>query len=135
MKIEIVEFYLSKDKSSGTVGSLHIYLCDYGIDIRGCPVVRKPNGKWLFFLPSKTSFDVDNNKEISYPVIEFTSSEKKQEILDFLKENGPEFVNEKIKTTPRRAKPVFKSPLKKGASRLKNRESSLTYSVKAEYTP
>ena len=51
-KIEVVEFYPFEIAGGNAKGSLHIYLCDLGVDLRGI-FVAKDGDKWKFKLPIK----------------------------------------------------------------------------------
>lgn len=97
MNIEIVGFYPSKKKKKENLiqGTLHIYLIDYEIDIRGI-ISCKNKKKWLFFLPNKFSLDNEENERVIYPIFSFSNIEKQKKLLDFLYKNAPEFIMKEI---------------------------------------
>lgn len=94
MKIEIVEFYPTELKGKKTYqGTLHIYLIDHEIDIRGIAVF-KDKKKWFFQLPRKWEIDKDSGEKVFFPIFSFTSTQKNQEILDFLHKNAIKYIQE-----------------------------------------
>ncbi len=98
MKIEIVEFYpLNVDKSANFFcGSLHIYLIEYGLDIRGINVIKK-NNRWTFFLPHRKAKEEGTENFIQYPIINFTDNQKQQALVDFIRTKGKEYIQENFK--------------------------------------
>ena len=97
MEIEIVGFYeINRDDSKNILtGTLHVYLVDYGMDIRGCYVVRKKNGI-LIFLPSKVGIDEETGKKVQYPCIQFTDPEKNKELLIQIRYKGISYILDEI---------------------------------------
>jgi len=88
MKFELVGFFPLTDKNRGkakksTLGSIHIYLIDCQIDIRGIMVSKK--GKSLFFhIPHFYGLDGETGEPIRYPFFRFTKEKDHQDLLDFL---------------------------------------------------
>jgi len=89
MKIEFIEFYPQrkvkkiKDKEKISLGTVHIYLIEEEMDIRGISVVK--SGKGLFFrFPHFPGKDEDTNEKVMYPHVRFTNDNKQKEMLDFL---------------------------------------------------
>lgn len=96
MKIEVVGFYPNAKpptKKNRGLGTLHVYLVDIGLDIRGIGVVK--NGKGYYFL-SPQKYGNDENRE-PYPVVTFTDPVKQKEYIQALKTVATEFLNEELK--------------------------------------
>ena len=92
MNIEFVEFYQLErnDQRQALKGTLHVYLCDLDIDLRGVFVLRnKDFGR--FSLPFKKALD-ENGDLISYPVFNFVSIEKQRALIEAIIEKGKEYV-------------------------------------------
>lgn len=94
MKIEIVEFYPIKEEKNITTGTLHIYLCDYDIDLRGVFVSRK-NNNWFFKLPVKSA--MEGGEKVQYPVFSFTNRDKYRELIDELRKEGIAYIKNELK--------------------------------------
>jgi len=95
MKIEIVEFYPHRPhKKYKLSGSLHIYLCDLDIDLRGVLVRNTKPDRWLFFLPTLKEYDPEEKKKITFPVFNFTDRAKNREIIDALHKQGIPYIKE-----------------------------------------
>lgn len=83
MKYEFVEFYQTK-KAKNFLGTVHIYMIDIQLDIRGIGVIKK--GKNLFFsFPHFKAVNSDTNDVIQYPFIRFANDIAQKELIDFLK--------------------------------------------------
>ena len=86
MKIEIVEFYpiFIDDEKKRMTGSLHIYLIDLDIDIRGIYVIRNKS-RILLHMPYKNVLDHETKQFVRFPIFSFTDNKKnisiKKEIL------------------------------------------------------
>ena len=95
MKIEIVEFYpYIDDPVKGVLrGTLHIYLTDLGMDIRGVFVMKKKH-KWFIGLPSKFALDPETKKYVMYPIIEFTDKKKSEELKKEISRLGRAYIEE-----------------------------------------
>ena len=76
LRIEIVDFYETTRKKDFIEGTLHIYLIDYNIDLRGI-YLKKDKKHWFLDFPYRKSIDKDTNKEVKYPVFSFTNIELK----------------------------------------------------------
>lgn len=96
MKIEVVEFYhdetLTKQKLKH--GTMHIYIIDLQIDIRG---IRwfKTKKKWIMRMPHLIG--IEDGKRVFYPVVTFTDTEKMNELLTEIKTKGLAYILEKFK--------------------------------------
>ncbi len=89
MKFELVAFYeatkeVKSKRGNNCLGSVHLYLIDIGVDIRGIHVSKQ--GKGMFFqVPAAYGFDKELGKEVRYPVIGFTDDKIYQDMMNFLK--------------------------------------------------
>ncbi|MDD3471515.1 MAG: hypothetical protein PHS86_01925 [Syntrophaceae bacterium] len=109
MKIELVEFYPyqkpSTHKKSGwtRVGTVHVYLIDFEMDLRGIIVTKK--GKcFRFNMPHFRAYDQETGEKVMYPHVRFTNNEKQKALMDFLFQNVLDIVKEKINFTDREVK-------------------------------
>jgi hypothetical protein len=91
MKFEFVEFYLwnKKTKSKTIVGTVHIYVIDCELDIRGIRVFKSTRG--VLFLPPyeicKDHEDVTGGqKMVRYPIVSWTNEKTQKEMIKFLNE-------------------------------------------------
>lgn len=98
MKIEVVEFYpfeMKKgQKNPFLEGTLHIYLCDLDIDIRGIYCIKKKE-RWLIKPPTRKGTDYEQNCEVIYPIFNFASMAKQKEFMEDLKKAGILFLKKK----------------------------------------
>ena len=97
MKFELVDFYPTTEKNRkksqrNLVGTVHLYIIDYQIDLRGIRVAK--NGKGLYFLmPHIFGQDHETGEQVRYPVFRFTNQKDHDEMMDFLhKEVKPEIL-------------------------------------------
>jgi hypothetical protein len=105
MKFEFVEFYEATEErkskiSNKLIGTVHIYLIDCELDIRGIYV--KKQGKQIYFhLPHFSDIDNETGEKVKYPHIRFVNQKKQSEMLDFLhkvvKPKILDILNSKIK--------------------------------------
>lgn len=99
MEIEVLNFYeIRRDDAKGhLVGTLHIRLKEFGMNIKSI-WVNKRNNKYYIGFPSKTTFDHKTNKIVRYGVIMFDDPEKQAQILANIKIQGCEFIENYLKT-------------------------------------
>jgi len=93
MKIEIVEFYLhSINATDGSFkGTLHVYLCDIQMDLRGIVVTKIPGKPKLHFnIPRKS--DTVDGKKVLYPIVSFTDLNKNRLLSQAVRKQGTEYV-------------------------------------------
>jgi hypothetical protein len=97
MNIEIVEFYLEQQDNAkkSLKGTLHIYLPECDIDLRGVIVSRRKDF-WFFGLPSKVSVDQETGQKIKYPIFTFTDSKKMGILLSNIREKGKSYIIKKM---------------------------------------
>ena len=96
MDIEVVEFYASHrdDKKQILHGTLHVYLIDLQIDVRGVKVMKDKNS-WRFNLPNAKAVDEEGNN-VWYPLISFTDRAKNTTLLSQIRSKGREFVERRL---------------------------------------
>lgn len=101
MRIEIIKFYEinRQDEKQHLIGTLHIYLPEIGLNIKGITVFKK-KAYWHFRLPSKRTFDQSSGKEVDYACILFDEKEKNEALLSFLKNEGRKFVEDYLASKP-----------------------------------
>lgn len=96
MNIEIVEFYPLENKQNKykLIGTLHIYLVDYEIDIRGIFAAVAKNGAVFFNMPGGYGIDQETGKKVRYPYLGFTDSEKSKALMKEVREKGRKYIEE-----------------------------------------
>jgi hypothetical protein len=104
--IEVVEFYPNKITKKGhkLEGTLHIYIIDWDVDIKGINVTCKANGYWFFGMPNKLGWDVDEKDNIRYPIFSFMDRERQRMFMAQIKKQGTEYINKEFlsKKKPKR---------------------------------
>lgn len=104
MNLEFVEFYpnpnitfpITKRRNVKNIGTIHIYLIDYDIDLRGISI-NYEEGKIFFQFPHFRTIDEDTKKPVSYPHFRFMNQQKHKELFDFLKNEVKPIVLKRIK--------------------------------------
>lgn len=99
MNIEIVEFYPEKGNSKKFrrfIGTLHIYIVDSDIDLRGIDVFKYKE-KFTFFLPHKRSLDPETGILIKYPVFAYSNQNKNKELIEAIISKGSEYIIDQMK--------------------------------------
>ena len=93
MNIEIVEFYpLERDDKKQTLkGSLHVYLIDLGVDLRGVFVNKKKNS-WFLSPPHMFGKDPETGEKVRFPVFSYVNQEKEKELKKGIREKGREYI-------------------------------------------
>jgi len=126
MDIEIVEYYpITKNGQKGT-GTFHVYVIDYGIDIRGMRLSRNKD-VWHILFPTKTTYDNEEKKEVSFPVFQFTDKEKNESFRMLCKEKLKEYLLDKWNNFPDIKKiPFKKTPSEKYGSKKPTSKKSYT---------
>lgn len=98
INMEVVEFYpfdpiTNPKKFKGT---LHVYLIDLEMDIRGIVVVKQ--GKGIFIdLPRKMYIDEDTDERKTYPIVSFSDSKKTRALYLSIKELGKKYIEQYLK--------------------------------------
>ncbi len=100
MKIEFVEFYPYSPKAQNKhqkkiLGTIHIYLIEEELDIRGIMALR--TGKGIFFnLPHYVALDEETGEPVRYPHLRFTNESKHKEMMDFLHNEVKPIIRKRI---------------------------------------
>lgn len=99
MKIEIQDFYPHQHVKKGNkcIGTMHIYLPDESIDIRGIAVKRIRRDKFHFSIPFKKGWDFEENKDVHYPCFSFTDLNKNKDLIKTLVIEGTKFMMKTLK--------------------------------------
>lgn len=96
MDIEIVEYYPTKKTETSFEGSLHIYLIDLKLDLRGCFVsydkTRSP--RWVIYLPDKEVFSEIDQTTNRFPVISFIEKKKYHSLVESLYAKARPYITE-----------------------------------------
>jgi hypothetical protein len=88
MKFELVGFYPVTEKNRGIrninqLGTVHVYIIDYKIDIRGIRVHK--SGAGLFFnINYIVDLDPETGEAVRYPSFRFTENADHKALMDFL---------------------------------------------------
>lgn len=96
MKIELIEFYPIEFQpaKNNIKGTLHVYLCDENMDLRGVYISKKKN-TWYVHLPTSKGVD-DKGNEVRFPIINFLDDNKNKELIKTIKEQAKNFVENYI---------------------------------------
>lgn len=98
MEIEIIEAYEIRfkegDKPKGW--SLHIYLPEWEMDVRGI-ILKKYGGGWFMQMPFLTNYDKEEKKPVRFPLISFLERDKTKDLNQKIKEKAVEYVEKKLK--------------------------------------
>ena len=94
MEIEIVEFYPIKQEKWLTTGTLHVYIIDLGIDIRGIYVKKEiKKGKISWFFQEPFRFFQDDDKKIKVPFFSFMDKKKQREFISQIRKKGIKYIS------------------------------------------
>jgi DNA-binding cell septation regulator SpoVG len=96
MKVEIVGFYKNQDrKRRKLVGTLHAYLVDLELDIRGINVLK--GGKGYFFqMPGRKTIDEETKESVWYPFFTFSDVQLHKDLINSIIEKGNEFLKKEL---------------------------------------
>lgn len=102
MDIEIVEFYPAEKQTPGQfIGSVHVLLKDFGLNIRGIfakfKIDEEKNIKWKFIFPSRIQ---DGNW---FPIVIFSDKELQKEFIRITEEKAKEFILKKMNSKPEKS--------------------------------
>lgn len=101
MEIECVGFYPEEKKlkkGNKTLGTLHIYVPDMDMDIRGIKVIQQRNNKYFFEIPYMIKFDTEEKKPVKFPIISFCSRKTQETFIESLIKNGAPFIKQELKS-------------------------------------
>lgn len=100
MKIEVVEFYPDMTMRDPYIGTIHVYLPDYEMDIRGIRVATRQERRGYVYHMPQTSNIGEDQKPVYYPVCHFTNKDKQNEFLKKLHELANAYIDDAIKKNP-----------------------------------
>jgi hypothetical protein len=93
MSFEIVEAYTIKNDSGVITGwSLHVYLIEEQIDLRGCFLKKERAGRLFLLMPYRQVMDEETKKMVKFPVISYTQMERQKNFIKELKEKAVEYI-------------------------------------------
>lgn len=97
MNIEIVGFYEDSrdDAKQHLIGTLHVYLIDEEIDLRGIYVTKKKES-WWFGMPQRKGKDEETGKAVWYPTFTFTDIEKQKSLMVAIRKGGREYIEKHV---------------------------------------
>ena len=97
MEIEIVEFYEESrnEEKRHLKGTLHIYLIDLQLDLRGIRVFKE-NKKWWLNLPRGFGNDEVTKQRVFFPYFAFMDREKNKQLLKEIRTKGIPFIKQKV---------------------------------------
>ncbi len=127
MKIEIIEAYpLKTEKNEPDIYSMHIYLPEKDLDIRGITV--KFLKKWIFIMPTKTNWDEEAKARITFPIASFANQKTNQDFRDSLIAEGNKYMQEKYSELQKK-KSLATLRKKKVAKNLPDQPTSLKSTI------
>lgn len=108
MKIEIIDFFFLKidRKKRHFYGTMHVFLVDHEIEIRGIFVIYKKD-KFIFEMPYRKGLDIKEDKMMKYPYLRFRSEEKNNSFFNQLRSLGEEYIRKEIMTLPAENRPFI----------------------------
>lgn len=92
MKVEIVGFYKNIDRKFKMIGTMHIYLVDLDLDIRGIVVNKGAKGRWFYRMPGRHGLDPETKEMMWYPHVSFSNKEMHDEMIQSIIEEGDKFL-------------------------------------------
>lgn len=99
MKIEVVEYYPFEGKKNE--GTLHVYLCDWEMDLKFVYARRGPKG-WKIALPARQAVDAETKERVRCPFISFTNHEKQKDLCKSLTKACREYLAKCVPETKRK---------------------------------
>jgi hypothetical protein len=95
MKFEIEAFYPDprKTKNGFELGTLHIFLPDVGIDLRGIICIKTTYGV-KFKLPYQVTKDKETQKHVLYPIVNFIDDKDLYDFKEFCRDEGVKYIQE-----------------------------------------
>ena len=96
MEVEVIEFYPAEiDKQKSILkGTLHVYLPEIHVDMRGIHVSKKKN-YWWFSMPRKYSIDETTKERVHYPTFAFTDFDKNNLLIESIREAAITYIKNK----------------------------------------
>ncbi len=94
MKVEIIDAYpLKNEKDEADIYSMHVYLPEIDLDLRG--IMVKFVKKWVFLMPVKSNYDEDTKAVVQFPIASFANLKTNHAFRDNLSIAGTEYMQEK----------------------------------------
>ena len=93
MKIEIVEFYPVEERKY--IGTLHIYIIDKDMDLRGIRIFPIKTG-YFFQMPGEYAID-DEGHQVFYPYISFIKETDKKGLMNQIISHGTKYIDKYLK--------------------------------------
>jgi hypothetical protein len=98
MNIEIVDFFpfIKQPHQNRTCGTMHVYLIDLEIDIRGVYVDFSKTGSLYMRMPGGFGIDHETGQKVRYPIFSFTSQQKGKALMQAIKTKAKEYVQKNL---------------------------------------
>ena len=104
MEIEIIEFYPTSCKSKNIYGRLHVYLCDYDMDIRGIEVRKSNKQNFSIWMPSARGQSAKDKEWTRYSVFQFANNQKTESLKVKIQQKLTKFLDSWFSEHPECAK-------------------------------
>jgi len=111
-EVEVVEFYPEINKTC--VGTLHIYLPEFLMDIRGVGVMKREKGKYFFQMPYRKTLD-EEGKPVIYPILNFSDPDLYKSLIVNLRKAAKKYIDDILREKGLLEKSVPKGTLYKKA--------------------
>lgn len=97
MDVEIIEVYPDTiERAKGFCkGTLHMYIADLDLDIRGAFFFYKA-GNCFVRMPGKKGYDQDTDSWVRYPCVGFTNREKTKKLLEVASQLAKVYIEENV---------------------------------------
>jgi len=97
MDIEVVEFYPHQEKPEGNgsfAGSLHVYIIDHNIDLRGIYVSydKERKNQWRFTLPTLLGLDQETKEKVRFPAFQYADKKKTLQLMKQIRYRGKPYI-------------------------------------------
>lgn len=99
MQVEVVEFYPDMTMREPYIGTLHVYLPEYDIDLRGIRIIERGKVGFVYHMPEMFTKD-NEGKKVRYPIWHFTNKEKQAEFIRILQKEGNPYISKAIQKNP-----------------------------------
>lgn len=98
MKIEIQEAYPIVRNGKKCGFSIHAYVTDFAMDLRGIVALKKPgkNTGWFIQLPHAKNVDEETGNVVKFPMIAFTNAETDSAFKSEIIKKSLEFISDKV---------------------------------------
>lgn len=93
MEVNVINFYCKErdDAKRVLVGSLHAFIVDLGIHLRGI-MVKKVNNNWFFSLPQGLGVDLKTNKKVRFPIVAFSDQKETANLRKAISQKGKDYI-------------------------------------------